>query len=680
MPADADADGKPDLRYVEAAAAQVAAVAEPGAILVLESTVPPGATERIFERALHARRNKSIDDFHVAHCPERVIPGAIMQELRANARVVGGRTPRDAEIVRDLYASFCDGEIALTSIAVAEFVKIVENTFRDVNIAFANELAIFAEELGVDVWETIALANKHPRVEHPAARDRASAATASRSIRNFLSNANPFVTELIQSARRVNDRMPFRIVRRIAELVDPGRGSKIALLGAAYKADVDDARESPAPRASTICCASAVLRRPYSTRTSTRFHRLLCGSLEEAVTGADALGFGHAAHGISADPTRPTYGVAMRRARLVDTRNFFDASEWQRMDSSATCWAGRCTLARQRRGGMTVLRRLALGFPITWSHRRRTPSRVWNDPGAGPYFIEWDPGSGTYGEDWTARPSRSTASCSADRHAYYHPIRIAQFALHRFGIWHAHAATRPLAAIFSRKRRGCAIGNTTMACPDSIALSFRGTSTALPAGWSSAMAQGEAISVLLRAHGLRRIARVTRCRRTRRATVLCRHRRRRRRLALRRGDVSRRDRQRTRAPRAQRLHLRALGSLGAVEAHRRAWLARIVERCVDTLRRWFRASTPGGGRFTASCSPPRDQPHIATLKYHQFHIAQMHVLGADVRRAEVRAMRPSVGPRTSRQRTSRSRVVATTLRSLPERLSRRDTVLGGAHT
>ena len=128
---------------------------------MLESTVPPGATERIFESAL-AEHGKDIADFHVAHCPERVIPGAIMHELRNNARVVGGRTPRDAEIVRALYASVCEAEIATTTTTVAEFVKVVENTFRDVNIAFANELALFAEELGVDVWETIALANKHP--------------------------------------------------------------------------------------------------------------------------------------------------------------------------------------------------------------------------------------------------------------------------------------------------------------------------------------------------------------------------------------------------------------------------------------------------------------------------------------------------------------------------------------
>src|ERR1700735_5374080 len=158
-------------------------------------------------------------------------------------RARGGYRPgRDREIERDLYASFCEGPIALASTSGAEFVKIVENTFRDVNIAFANELSIIAEELAVDVWEMIELANKHPRVDilspGPGVGGHCIPVDP-----QFLSNASPFVTELIQSARRVNDRMPYHIVHRIAEMVGPARGRKIALLGAAYKADVDDARE-----------------------------------------------------------------------------------------------------------------------------------------------------------------------------------------------------------------------------------------------------------------------------------------------------------------------------------------------------------------------------------------------------------------------------------------------------
>ena len=319
-------DGKPDLRFVEAAAAATAAVAQPGSIIVVESTVPPGATERIVERALSGE-GKSIDDFLVAHCPERVIPGAIMTELRANARVVGGRTPRDGEAVRALYASFCEGEISVTSTCVAEFVKVVENTYRDVNIAFANELAVFAEEVGLDVWETIALANKHPRVNilqpGPGVGGHCIPVDP-----HFLSDANPVATELIQSARRVNDRMPYRVARRIAQLVGPIAGSKIALLGAAYKADVDDARESATSRIDALLRDRGYVTAVYDPLV-TRYHRPLCRSIGEAVSGADALVLltPHAAFR-QIDPTE--IAALMRRRRLIDTRKFFAVDEWQR--------------------------------------------------------------------------------------------------------------------------------------------------------------------------------------------------------------------------------------------------------------------------------------------------------------------------------------------------------------
>jgi UDP-N-acetyl-D-mannosaminuronic acid dehydrogenase len=319
-------EGKPDLRYVEAAASAVASIAQPGSILVLESTVPPGATERIFERALHGA-GKSGADFVIAHCPERVIPGAIVQELRENARVVGGRTPHDAEVVAGLYASFCEGSITCTSARVAEFVKIVENTFRDVNIAFANELAIVGEELGIDVWETIELANKHPRVNilqpGPGVGGHCIPVDP-----QFLSDANPFVTELVQAARRVNERMPNRIVRRIVELVDPAAGGKIALLGAAYKGDVDDARESPTVRIDGLLRERGYTTAIYDPLVS-KFHRPLCRSVEEAARDAEALVL-ITPHSVFRSIRPEDIAPLMRTPRLVDTRNFFEAKEWER--------------------------------------------------------------------------------------------------------------------------------------------------------------------------------------------------------------------------------------------------------------------------------------------------------------------------------------------------------------
>lgn len=318
-------DGRAVLTYVESAAAAVAAVAQPGAIIVVESTVPPGTTERVVGRALK-EADKDIDDYCVAHCPERVIPGAIVEELRGNDRVVGARTMDDARRVADLYKSFCCGRISLTTTGVAEFVKVVENTYRDVNIAFANELAVFAEELGVDVWETIALANRHPRVNilepGPGVGGHCIPVDP-----HFLAEANPWVTELIQSARRVNERMPYRIVRRIEEALGPSAGQKIALLGAAYKGDVDDARESPALRIDALLRERGFATAIYDPHVQ-RLSRPLCPTLEEALRGAEAMVLvtPHTAFR-TIDPLQA--GALMRARRLFDTRGFFDEAAWR---------------------------------------------------------------------------------------------------------------------------------------------------------------------------------------------------------------------------------------------------------------------------------------------------------------------------------------------------------------
>ena len=316
---------RPDLRFVADAAQQVAAIAQPGCSIVLESTVPPNTTARIIEDALLAAR-KNPDDFHIAHCPERVIPGATLREMRENARVIGGRTPGDAEVVRALYASFCTGEIHLTDLAVAEFVKVIENTYRDVNIAFANELAMLAEELGIDARESIALANRHPRVDilspGPGVGGHCIPVDP-----QFLSNTNPFVTELIQTARRVNERMPLFVARRIEELLPrPAQGRKIALLGAAYKADVDDARESPTEQVDLHLRERGFLTAIYDPHVR-NFSRPLVPTLEGALATADAVVLltDHRAF-LDIDPKAA--GALVRSRVLFDTRGVLNEDAW----------------------------------------------------------------------------------------------------------------------------------------------------------------------------------------------------------------------------------------------------------------------------------------------------------------------------------------------------------------
>lgn len=316
---------KPDLRYVEQASATVAARVKDGALIILESTVPPGTVENVVLSALETA-GKSPDRVHVAHCPERVIPGQTLDELRHNARVIGGRKTVDAEYALDLYASFCQGELCVTDCRTAELVKVVENTFRDVNLAFANELALVAEALNVDAWEVIRLANKHPRVNvlNPGPGVGGHCIPVDP---HFLSAANPFITELIQTARRVNERMPHVVVRMLDEMLGAARSrANITLLGAAYKADIDDTRESP-----TSALLPLLQERGHHVTVydplARNFAHPLSPSIDEAVRDSDAVVL-VTNHRIFCDIDPSAIAPYMRRKNLIDTRNVLDGPRW----------------------------------------------------------------------------------------------------------------------------------------------------------------------------------------------------------------------------------------------------------------------------------------------------------------------------------------------------------------
>ena len=316
---------EPDLHYVEAAAAAVASRIGAGELIILESTVPPGTVENVIVRELEIA-GKSPDVVHIAHCPERVIPGSIVHELRHNARVVGGRRPIDAEVARELYASFCVGAIHMTDCATAELVKVVENTFRDVNLAFANELALLAEALGVNAWEVIRLANEHPRV-HVLNPGPGVGGHCIPVDPHFLSKANPFITELIQTARRINERMPYAVVRLIDEMLPAARGgAKITLLGAAYKADIDDTRESPAHAVARLLedrRHTVVVYDPFGRESWGPLAR----ELHEAVRDADILVL-ITDHQVFRQIDPGIVAQLVRGKVLIDTRNFLDCDAW----------------------------------------------------------------------------------------------------------------------------------------------------------------------------------------------------------------------------------------------------------------------------------------------------------------------------------------------------------------
>lgn len=238
-----------DLSYIEAAADAIAPQLVGGELVILESTSPPGATQHMADRILALRPDLDRKDedggLYFAHCPERVLPGRVMIELVTNDRIVGGVTRRAAERAKSVYETFCQGEILLTDAKTAEMAKLVENSFRDVNIAFANELSIIADKVGVDVWELIELANHHPRVNilqpGPGVGGHCIAVDPW-----FIVDAAPEEARLIRTAREVNDAKPGIVVEKVVKAAGGYARPCIAALGLAFKADIDDIRESPA--------------------------------------------------------------------------------------------------------------------------------------------------------------------------------------------------------------------------------------------------------------------------------------------------------------------------------------------------------------------------------------------------------------------------------------------------
>lgn len=252
VPTPFGANHAPDIGYVLQAATTIAAVLKAGDVVILESTSPVGTTEKVAELLARLRPDLKVPghcagsaDIAIAYCPERVLPGRILVELIENDRVIGGITPRCARKALHFYRRFVRGACVTTTSRAAEMTKLTENAFRDVNIAFANELSILAEGMGVDVWEVIRLANRHPRVNilspGPGVGGHCIAVDPW-----FLVHSNPEQSPLIRTAREVNDGKVAYSIARAEALIARLPGAPIACLGLAFKANIDDFRESPA--------------------------------------------------------------------------------------------------------------------------------------------------------------------------------------------------------------------------------------------------------------------------------------------------------------------------------------------------------------------------------------------------------------------------------------------------
>lgn len=238
-------DKRPDLNYVTSAVASIIPYVRPGNLVVIESTIPPFTTEKTVTPLLERSGFVVGRDLLLAHCPERILPGNIMSEAVFNARIIGGVDERSSQRAAELYNSFVKGKLLITNARTAEFVKLIENSYRDVNIAFANQVAVLCENLQIDTHEVIELANQHPRVDilSPGIGVGGHCIPIDPW---FLVDAWPESTSLIRSARVLNDDMPVRTAQKILDAVGGIDRPKIVCLGATYKPNVKDRRESPA--------------------------------------------------------------------------------------------------------------------------------------------------------------------------------------------------------------------------------------------------------------------------------------------------------------------------------------------------------------------------------------------------------------------------------------------------
>ena len=243
-----------DMRYIHSAAEAIAPQLKGDELVILESTSPPLTTKKMAKKILELRPDLVADGaenpegkpvVYFAHCPERILPGKAMEELRTNDRIIGGQTEEATKRATAVYATFCKAELLPTDDVTAEMAKLTENSFRDVNIAFANELSLIADNLDINVWELINLANHHPRVNilqpGPGVGGHCIAVDPW-----FIVSADPENSKLIHTARKVNDGKPKWVIDKVKEAISETNASKVAVLGLAFKADIDDLRESPA--------------------------------------------------------------------------------------------------------------------------------------------------------------------------------------------------------------------------------------------------------------------------------------------------------------------------------------------------------------------------------------------------------------------------------------------------
>lgn len=316
-------DKTSDMSYVISATKSIVKYLKEGNIVVLESTSPVGTTEEVVKPIIEESGLKVGRDIMLGYCPERVIPGKIIYELKNNDRVIGGIDKKSAEEIRKIYKTIVDGNIYLTDCKTAELCKLMENTYRDVNIALSNELLLICDKLNINVWEVIEYSNKHPRVNlhtpGPGVGGHCLAVDPW-----FIIEKEPELSNIIKSSRLLNDSMPEYVYNKIDKILQKDKSKKITILGITYKANTDDMRESP-----IIKLIDKLLKNNYNVKVFDPYikdFQINCQSILEACKDSDLLILG-VNHDYFKNLPLDEIKTTMKGNLILDTRNFLDKEE-----------------------------------------------------------------------------------------------------------------------------------------------------------------------------------------------------------------------------------------------------------------------------------------------------------------------------------------------------------------
>lgn len=316
-----------DMSYVIAATQSIVKFLKKGDLVILESTVPPGACEKCISPILEGSGLKVVDDLYVAHCPERAIPGNTLYEMVNNDRMVGGIDIRSSELAKKLYERFVVGDIHVTSIRTAEMIKLMENTYRDINIALANEFAQIAEEAGVNVWNAIELANKHPRVN--ILKPGPGVGGHCIAVDPWFLTEDSTKSRIITLAREINDGMPVYVMHIVKDMLKDIKKPSVTIFGVAYKADVGDTRETPALKCIRLAEKEGFKIRVYDPYVAEGEFEYPVLPMDDAISDSDCIVVLTDHSEFESLPTDKIGGL-MRTRRIVDTRNCIKHEQWRK--------------------------------------------------------------------------------------------------------------------------------------------------------------------------------------------------------------------------------------------------------------------------------------------------------------------------------------------------------------